>query len=95
MAKHSAVRQLFDKLVHTSIMRLNTSSMNKLFDLMLMTVKYQMLRTKFPEEIYQVTMNHLNCLLDILIKFDEVGNQDAIQLVKENISYLIKVNTLN
>jgi hypothetical protein len=84
------VRQVFDKLVHSSIMRLNTSSMNKLFDLMLMTVKYQFLRIKYPEEIFQVTMNHLNALLDILIKSDEKTNEDVIQMVKESIAFVNK-----
>jgi hypothetical protein len=38
-----AARQIFDKLAHSSIMRLSTSSMNKLYDLMTMGFKYQLL----------------------------------------------------
>lgn len=91
LAKHAAVRQLFDKLVHSSIMRLNTSSMNKLFDLMLMSVKMQFIRTKFPEEVFQITMNHLNCLISILKEFDEKSNEFLIESVKENIAYVNKV----
>jgi len=60
MYKHNAVRQIFDKLAHSSIMRLNSTSMSKLFDLMLMSLKLQILKTKFPEEIIQITMNHFN-----------------------------------
>ena len=36
-----ATRQIFDRLAHSSIMRLNESSMDKLFDLMAMGFKYQ------------------------------------------------------
>jgi hypothetical protein len=73
-------------------MRLNTNSMNKLYDLMMMTVKYQFLRIKFPEEIIQVTLNHLNELLLILENSDPVNNKDIIEVVKENINYVKKVN---
>ena len=88
MSKHLSVRQLFEKLAHSSIMRLNATSMNKLFDLMLMSIKLQMLRTKYPEEIYQVTMNHLNTLLEILVNQDAKGNEDVIDLVKESLNFV-------
>ena len=37
---------MFDKLAHASIMRLNSNSMDKLYDLMTMAVKYQVTKTK-------------------------------------------------
>ena len=37
----SSVRKIFEKLAHSSIMKLNAPSMNKLFDLMLMGFRYQ------------------------------------------------------
>lgn len=55
----TSTRQTFDKLAHSSIMKLQTSSMNKLFDLMIMGVKMQILCVKYPEEILQITLNHL------------------------------------
>ena len=36
-----ALRTMFDKLAHASIVRLNADSMDKLYDLMTMAVKYQ------------------------------------------------------
>ncbi len=72
-------------------MRLNSTSMGKLFDLMLMSVKLQIIRTKFPEELFQITMNHLNALVEILKTFDSKGNEDVIGIVNENISYMNKV----
>ncbi len=76
-------------------MRLNSTSMGKLFDLMLMSVKLQILRTKFPEELFQITMNHLNALVDILKTFDSKGNEDVIAIVNENIGYMNKVRKQN
>ncbi len=71
-------------------MKLNQISMNKLFDLMMMTFKYQILRIKFPEEIYQVTLNHLNSFLELLVQ-NEKENEDVIKLLKENIEYFERV----
>jgi len=36
----NAIREIFIKLAHSSIMKLNPTSMQKLFDLMLMGLKY-------------------------------------------------------
>jgi hypothetical protein len=76
-------------------MRLNASSMSKLFDLMLMSLKLQLLRIKFPEEIYQITMNHLNELVEILVKSNYKGNEDILKLVYENIDYTKQVSNLH
>ena len=38
-----STRQIFEKLAHSSIMKLNATSMGKLFDLMLMGMKYQII----------------------------------------------------
>ena len=53
---------VFNNLAHSSIMRLNESSMSKLFDLMTMGVKYQLLQATDPCEYIQVTLNHLESL---------------------------------
>lgn len=58
----TSVRQVFDRLAHSSIMRLNEASMDKLFDLMLMGFKYQLLSCAYPGEMLQVTRNHLDAL---------------------------------
>ena len=39
--KKREMRTVFEKLAHTSIMKLNASSMGKLYDLMVMAFKYQ------------------------------------------------------
>uniref|UniRef100_A0A1I7WFA9 PCI domain-containing protein n=1 Tax=Heterorhabditis bacteriophora TaxID=37862 RepID=A0A1I7WFA9_HETBA len=45
------LRVLFEKLAHSSIMRLNETSMDKLFDLMLMMTKYQIQSVVMPEQV--------------------------------------------
>jgi hypothetical protein len=40
-------------------MKLQEASMSKLFDLMFMGVKQQIMCMKFPEELVHLTLNHL------------------------------------
>ncbi|VDL72300.1 unnamed protein product [Nippostrongylus brasiliensis] len=62
------MRAMFERLAHSSIMRLSDSrrttlkrfSMEKLFDLTLMMTKYQIQSVVMPEQILTVTMNHLS-----------------------------------
>uniref|UniRef100_A0A7E4W8G5 Protein OSCP1 n=1 Tax=Panagrellus redivivus TaxID=6233 RepID=A0A7E4W8G5_PANRE len=62
----SSMRQFFDRLAHTSIMRLNEASMEKLFHLMTMTVKYQVVTVTHPYELFNVTLNHLDGIRTIM-----------------------------
>jgi hypothetical protein len=55
----TSTRQVFDKIAQSSIMKLQTSSMNKLFDLMLMGVKMQILNLAYPEQLLKLTLNHI------------------------------------
>lgn len=61
-----STRQIFDRLAHSSIMRLNENSMDKLYDLMTMGFKYQMLCCTSPTHLLQVTLNHLEALRRIV-----------------------------
>jgi len=47
-------------------MKLNATSMGKLFDLMLMGLKYQVLSTTQAEEVYFITMKHLNTMTEMV-----------------------------
>ena len=58
-------REIFDRLAHSSIMRLNSSSMDKLYDLMCMGFKYQLTKCVGPEEFIQITLNHMENLKKI------------------------------
>lgn len=63
LCSRKALRTIFEKLAHTSIMRLNESSMDKLFDLMTMALKYQLSLVTRPKELILVTLNHLDSAL--------------------------------
>ncbi|CAI2349500.1 unnamed protein product [Caenorhabditis sp. 36 PRJEB53466] len=69
----SALRTFFEKVVHSSIMRLNPSSMDKLYDLMMVHYKYALLKMTMPEQIMTVTANHLRALLDLIPLDKDVG----------------------
>jgi hypothetical protein len=58
----STTKALFQQLAHSSIMRLNESSMSKLFDLMTMGFKFQVMTVCQPRDLIQVTLNHLDAL---------------------------------
>ena len=81
--KHQEVKVIFENLAHSSIMRLNTTSMNKLFELMLMTLKLQILRTRYAEEIYQVTINHFEGVLSILKKINQSDTELQTRIQEE------------
>ena len=81
--KHQEVKSIFETLAHSSIMRLNSTSMNKLFELMLMTLKLQLLRTRYPEEIYQIVLNHFSCVEEI-IKMIDPNDNNLINMVNNS-----------
>ena len=74
-----STRQIFDRLAHSSIMRLNESSMDKLFDLMTMGFKYQMLACSYPQELLHVTINHL---YQLRAKVDEVRHRQPARATR-------------
>jgi hypothetical protein len=65
------VRTVFHKLAHSSIMKLQEASMSKLFDLMVMGVKQQLMNVKFPEEIVHITYKHLEQVQEFIVNTPE------------------------
>lgn len=58
---------MFEKIVNTSsTMCLDSKSMGKLFDLMIMGFRYQVLQCCQPSEILHVTMKHLETLRETI-----------------------------
>lgn len=57
-----AMRTVFDRLAHASIMRLNSASMDKLYDLMTMAFKYQVSLCLRPKDILLITLNHMDAM---------------------------------
>ena len=64
----ASTKQIFDKLAHSSLMRLNKSSMDKLFDLMSMSFKHQVISCAHPREIIQASLIHLEAIRNIIGK---------------------------
>ena len=62
----TSTKQIFEKLAHSSIMRLNQSSMDKLFDLMTMGFKYQLLQCSCPQQYLHILLVHLESIKDLL-----------------------------
>ncbi|KEG14797.1 organic solute carrier partner 1 [Trypanosoma grayi] len=56
---YAATKETFRSLSKTSVMGLSTVSMNKLFDLMTMGVKYQVFTLRHPMELVEFTWTHL------------------------------------
>lgn len=66
MYSPQSTKQIFEKLAHSSIMRLNTSSMDKLYDLMAMGVKYQLLSCSSPQQYLHLSLNHLQAMRNMV-----------------------------
>ncbi|KAM6172821.1 protein OSCP1 isoform 1-T1 [Erethizon dorsatum] len=60
------LRTVYDRLAHASIMRLNQASMDKLYDLMTMAFKYQVLLCPRPKDVLLVTFNHLDAIKEFI-----------------------------
>lgn len=57
----------FSRIAQCSIMKLNDTSMSKLYDLMLMAVKYQCFHAHHPNELYLILVNHFVGVYDIYL----------------------------
>ncbi|ESL11621.1 hypothetical protein TRSC58_00624 [Trypanosoma rangeli SC58] len=56
---YMAVKEVFKSLAETSLIHLSPVSMNKLFELMTMGVKYQVFTLRHPLELLEMTWTHL------------------------------------
>ncbi|XP_013087262.2 protein OSCP1-like isoform X1 [Biomphalaria glabrata] len=76
-----AMRTVFDRIAHASIMRLNAASMDKLYDLMTMAVKYQISLALRPKDILLITLNHM----------DTIRSHVEDSSVKAQVEYAFKI----
>nr|XP_046171801.1 LOW QUALITY PROTEIN: protein OSCP1-like [Oncorhynchus gorbuscha] len=83
-----ALRTVFDRLAHASIMRLNQASMDKLYDLMTMAFKYQVLLCPRAKDILLVSFNHMDAIKDFVKDTPSVLSQ-----VDETYRQLIEMYT--
>ncbi|VDM97755.1 unnamed protein product [Thelazia callipaeda] len=66
ICSNQIMRILFEKLANCSIMRLNETSMHKLYDLITMVCKYQLQLSSSPKQLAMITLNHLDGIRKIL-----------------------------
>lgn len=85
-----ALRTVFERLAHASIMRLNPPSMDKLYDLMTMAFKHQVLLCPRPKDILLVTFNHLDAIKDFIQDSPRILNQvdETFRLIIDTYSNL-------
>jgi len=61
-----SVRELFHRITHCSIMRLNDESMDKLYDLMMMGLKVQLIRSRDSYELIESTLHRIDNIHSII-----------------------------
>lgn len=81
----TSARQVFDKIAQSSIMKLQTSSMNKLFDLMVMGTKMQILNLTYPEQLLKLTLNHIQELISL------TSVKECVNLLNSTSEKLVKI----
>ncbi|KAL0478482.1 OSCP1 [Acrasis kona] len=84
-----SVREIFNKLAHSSIMKLSTASMDKLYDLMLMGFKHAIVECKQPQELLQVTLNHFDSIERLLAG----GDAEPMDCLTHAITSMLEVST--
>lgn len=76
----SHLRTTLENVVLSSIMKLDRSSMEKLFDLMIMMVKYQLKAATGPREVILIILNHIDGIRDMV---SDANAQKCVTLVQE------------
>ena len=60
LLSHSAMKAQMERIVHSSIIRLNRESMDKLYDLIIMAIKYQIFSIVEAPLLLKMTTIHIN-----------------------------------
>ncbi|XP_038222526.1 protein OSCP1 [Zerene cesonia] len=100
VAPHAVIKQLLEDISASSIMRLDTYSMNKLWDLMTMIFKWQ-LSVATNQSIFDISRRHLKCVATLLpahfprnIIEDTTKRFDALAMIFTANDYKCLCNTL-
>ncbi|XP_017340070.1 protein OSCP1a isoform X1 [Ictalurus punctatus] len=88
MYSHRALRYVLTRLAHTSIMRLNSTSMDRMYDLMTMAFKYQIALCPRPRDLLLVSFNHMDGVRE-LVK----DNPRLVNLINEAQRLIIEMYT--
>ncbi|XP_034748526.1 protein OSCP1a isoform X2 [Etheostoma cragini] len=72
---HRTMKTVLTRLAHASIMRLNPASMDRLYELMVMAFKYQVLLCPRPKDLLLITYNHIDTIREFVKDTPVVGNK--------------------
>ncbi|XP_077405318.1 protein OSCP1a isoform X2 [Vanacampus margaritifer] len=72
---HRTMKVVLTRLAHVSIMKLNTDSMEKLYDLMLMAFKYQVFLCPRPKDLLLISYNHIDAIREFVKDTPAVVNK--------------------
>lgn len=76
----SQLRSTLECVALSSIMKLDKNSMDKLFDLMIMMVKYQLAAATGPREVVLIVLNHIDAMRDMV---NDANAQKCVSLVHQ------------
>lgn len=74
------LRVTLESVALSSIVKLDKSSMDKLFDLMIMMVKYQLKAATGPREVILITLNHIDAMRDMI---SDINAQKCVSMVHQ------------
>lgn len=78
----SQLRTTLENVALSSIMKLDKNSMDKLFDLMIMMVKYQLKSVTGPREVILIILNHIDAMRDMV---SDANAQKCVAMVHQMI----------
>ncbi|XP_075995586.1 protein OSCP1a [Genypterus blacodes] len=72
---HNTLKVVLTRLAHASIMRLNSASMDRLYELMIMAFKYQIFLCPRPKDLLLITYNHIDAIRHFVKDIPVISNQ--------------------
>ncbi|KAK5910958.1 hypothetical protein CgunFtcFv8_005174 [Champsocephalus gunnari] len=72
---HRTLKTVLTRIAHASIMRLNPTSMDRLYELMVMAFKYQIFLCPRPKDLLLITYNHIDTIREFVKDTPVVVNQ--------------------
>uniref|UniRef100_A0A8C4DKS1 Organic solute carrier partner 1a n=1 Tax=Dicentrarchus labrax TaxID=13489 RepID=A0A8C4DKS1_DICLA len=72
---HRTLKTVLTRLAHSSIMRLNPASMDRLYELMIMAFKYQVFVCPRPKDLLLISYNHIDAIRELVKDTPAVVNQ--------------------
>ncbi|XP_034016274.1 protein OSCP1-like [Thalassophryne amazonica] len=75
MYSHRTLKTVLARLAHSSIMRLNPASIDRLYELVIMAFKYQVFLCPRPKDLLLISYNHIDAIRELVQDTPVVQNQ--------------------